>query len=298
MEATTLHSGINKSTNVLGSCRKIQGDLMQAFKNEKRLAKNRYLGTIRQAFRKALFAIAFVSLIAAAPSYADTLQFSTGNDIFAGNPFDDDRYSNSLDLTTTIRGHRFTLKENLFTDKDGGDRFDETWFGWQAPLADYKGWTTYAEIGVVHVGEGLLGQRAQNELHSWINDRPVELAYPDQEKFHPTVKLAGETLYSVSPNIRLIPEVELHAAAGFKYHAKGQVNALWNLRKRFSLHGALGLQITHTSFGPLRPFVEEFGPTMRLGMLLNKRWDINWTRNEYGTGARHMHISYRLPLGR
>ena len=244
--------------------------------------------------------LVFMLLLAAAAGMpAADFELATGNDLFAGNPFNDDRYTVSLDLSFLINENRITLRENMFTDRKGAERrFDETWLGVDLNMPTVGGWATRLNVGAVHVGRGLIGQSGQNTFHRFQGTREYFLEYPDRSRLHAQGTINFKRLAPISSWGRLRPNFEVSAAVDFKYHVEARVDGRWRLLSRTWLEAGGGLRASETNFEFLKPFNRDLGAVGRVGVVWRERIEVAWTHNAFGTGSRHVHVIGRVPLGR
>ena len=120
-----------------------------------------------------LIALLAVALVASGLTWAAEFQLSTGNDSLTSNPIEDDLYTFSFSFSFMHNNLRFTAWENAFTDRSNDLRFDESYFSVSRSLGKIGGFTSEAEIGLVYVGEGLLGEGAQNAVHELLRSNPI-----------------------------------------------------------------------------------------------------------------------------
>src|SRR5688572_5006794 len=87
--------------------------------------------------------LAFVS----APAFAQDLYLRTENDIFSTQPARDDLHTFAVAFEVERDETLFALREDAFTDRAGGIRFDETQLSIGRALPDLAGWSARGEIG-------------------------------------------------------------------------------------------------------------------------------------------------------
>ncbi len=251
-------------------------------------------GRHRRSNRKLTLLVAAVLLGTwARVAGAIEIRLATENDFL--NPAKDDLYTFSVAIEADHGPYRFSLRENAFTDRNAGTRFDETYLTLGRALPTWKGWNAFVEAGVVHVGHGLFGQDAQNAVHRLIGDEEVELQYYGSS-LHASLGLEAERHFGISRTLDLGPRVELYSAPGFQSHAVLGAQARWQPTAAIAVHLLAGGRLSDTSFAPLDPHVADLGPVGRIGVVW-KRLSLSWTYNDYGDEREHLSVGYRIPLG-
>jgi hypothetical protein len=241
--------------------------------------------------------LVLVLLAAASTSLAQAqeLRISTGNDLFSGNT-QDDLYTFSVAIQAERGAYTLALRENAFTDRAAGVRFDETYLGVGRDVPLGGSWQLRAEGGLVHVGHGLFGQSTQNAVHRFLHQSEVELRYRDSE-LHPRLALVAERPFAVGHGLTVGPRVELDAVPGLRSFALAGAEVLWQPSDRFAVQVLAGGRYTETSFGPLEPHLADFAPVARLELALAERVYLAWAYNDYGDEREHLTIGYRLGRG-
>ena len=259
------------------------------------------------AFMAALLALPFLFLspITGAAYAQNEIELRTGNDFLAGNSRSDDLYTAGLAITYEFqrakigdqwlgRGYA-SLEENLFTDRDAGVRFDETWLVLGRRFE--KGDTRYGVYGgLVRAGEGLFGERLQNAVHSAIGGDDVDLEYvPDNEHF-PVLGANIRTHLFSSKRWTSHVHGEARIAQGFKQSLRVGFEVEWRLTNWLELFGGIGAQATWAEYDLLEPWVEPLDMTAELGIAFKQRIVLSWSDNAYGTGMGHTSLAYRIPV--
>ena len=128
--------------------------------------------------------LAFAPL--ASPASDWELRLSTNNDLFVNNSVNDDFYTFGGGIEFSIERLTVRWQENAFTHQADGFRFDESFLpvGGLAPKSWLGEWSLWLEAGAAHVGEGVLGQSVQNDVHELIGDDPVALDYLSIDDYH------------------------------------------------------------------------------------------------------------------
>ena len=193
------------------------------------------------------FLVGVLALVGVAPVLAqNAIQITTGNDILAGNSRSDDLYTGGLALllefdeakinATTIHKGFATLEENLFTDRERGERLDETWLSLGRRFEGDK-WSASAHIGVVRAGQGVFGEDAQNLIHRAIGDEEVELDYPTENRHYPVV---GGQYRRVLPSLGPLQgeaRVDLRVAQGYQQWVRVETAWQWNVARWLDVYG-------------------------------------------------------------
>ena len=219
------------------------------------------------------------------------------NDLFSASPLEDDLYTATLGISTTVDGWTFDLDEYLFTDKSRGMRFDETYLAVARDLlAPDSKWNVRARLGVARVGQGLYGQRLQNFVHSLVNADQLNLTYIADKQSHVFVRLNVERTLKTTERATIAPVLEIESA-GFKKHARIALGVHWNLGRGFELYSEAGARFTETNFAPLSPWIKDSDPTFTVGVGYQRYLSLTWTSNYFGTGDRHWHLTARAQWG-
>jgi len=247
------------------------------------------------AARILLLAVALV--FALQPLGAQELSFSTENDLFTNSSTPDDLYTFSLAAAVELGDYRVALRENAFTDRAAGRRFDETYLGVSRALPSRGGWRFRAEAGLARVGRGLFGQGTQNAVHRLIGSDQVELRYL-ATSLHPRVALQGERWYWVGSGFELAPTFEAEAVPGLRYHATAGARARWQPASRLYLDLLVGLRWDHVALDVLAPHIEASGAVAKLEAVVAERVVVSWSLNEYGDKREHVGLAYRIRVDR
>lgn len=238
-----------------------------------------------------LFAFASLVAVAAEPATAQELRFSTGNDVFTDKPADDDLYTFAVGLEVERGGYRTSFRENAFTDRDAGTRFDETSLTIGRALPVRRSWQTFAEAGVVRVGEGLFGQDVQNVVHRALGSDEVELPY-EESHLYGRLALNTERSWGAGESLSLGPRLELDLIPGLRSHAVVGAQARWQPNALLGVQALVGARFSDASFAPLEPHVEPFAAVVRLGVTVHERIFVAWSYNDFGDGQAHLSLGY------
>ena len=239
-----------------------------------------------------LIALLAVALVASGLTWAAEFQLSTGNDSLTNNPIEDDLYTFSFSFSFMHKNLNFTAWENAFTDRSNDLRFDESYFSVSRSLGKMWGFSSEAEFGVVYVGEGLLGEGAQNTFHELVRSNPIELPYIEDSLVRPMGRLRLGRSYRVLPELALTPRMELYGAAGFRYHGMASVRALWQPIRWLSWSNEVGFRYDGTDFEPLEPWVRKSGWVLETTLSVKDRVSFSYNYNHYGVGFNHVRIDY------
>ena len=225
------------------------------------------------------------------------IEFRHINDLFSASPIEDDLYTATLGVATTVDGWSIDLDEYLFTDKSNGLRFDETYLTVAKDLLrpDSK-WYVRARVGAARVGRGLYGQRLQNFAHTVLGEEELDLPYVPGSQTYVFARLNVARQVFANERVSVTPLIEVESA-GFKEHARVAVGAWRNLGGGFGLHAEAGVRFSDTSFAPLVPWIEESDPTLTVGVGYKGYLDLTWTTNYFGTGDNHWHVTARAHFG-
>lgn len=237
-----------------------------------------------------------ILLIAAAlaPAAATELALTTSNDIISG---EDDLYTAELGVRAGWgEGRSLAVGERIFTDRERGVRFDETYVAVQTVAPSPEGWRVEVGAGALHVGEGLAGASLQNAVHRVVGSDRVDLEYPEHGRWFPTASLEVERSLRVRQGSAVAARAALDLAPGFRSLAHAEVIAERPLGRHLALRAGLGVLGTHVESRWLGDRLRELEPTVRLGVRF-RRLAFEWGHNLYGTATGHATIAYRLGLG-
>ena len=281
----------------------------EATRKRHRILGTRHQTALRSRFRSAprltrlvevvssiLLVLASLPVSAASDS-GSRLLLTTGNDLFAGNPFDDDLYTASLALQIEKRGISYSLEERMFTDKDAGQRFDETWLTVSAEVPAGSRWRLRPRLGAVHIGRGLIGESGQNSIHRLIGDEEIDLRYVDQDRVHAVVALKATRSLRSGARRGMDFVVDAQQAVGFGRHAQIGVRGEMELSRLLQLHWDAGYRWSSTRQVLLDRHLRDGNMVLGIGVVVLDRFVFDWTYNRYGTGTRHLTFGYRLPVG-
>lgn len=246
--------------------------------------------------RRILVGILLLLVISVAPATGD-VRIVFANDFLASNELNDDLYTGALVIDYPVGRFMLTGGENLFTDSENNLRFDETFVHLGRSLAPRGVWLPRVELGVVHVGRGLLGENAQNAIHRVVGDDEVSFDYVEGNRVHATIRLVLERTIPRARFADLRFEADIAAAVGFKEHAIARLRASLPVTRGLRVDLSLGARYSHTSFDALRPRLETWGPTWEAALTIRDRVSMGWNYNRFGTKSQHFNIAYIAALG-
>jgi hypothetical protein len=230
-------------------------------------------------------------------AHALELRLSTGNDLLTGSSGKDDLYTFAIGLEVDRGEYAFALRENAFTDRQAGRRFDETHLTLGRLLPGLRPWSVYAEAGVVRVGHGLFGESAQNTVHRFIGDDEVELPY-EGASIHSRLRLTAERAFALADHLEVGPRFELDSAPGLRSHAVLAAQARWQPKAPVAIEVLVGGRFSHASFTPLEPHLAARAPTARLDVVWRDRISLSWAYNDYGDEREHLSVGFHVVPGR
>lgn len=239
-----------------------------------------------------ILALAVTAPIATAA--ATELALTTSNDIISG---EDDLYTAELGVRAGWgEGRSLSIGERIFTDRERGIRFDETYLAVGTVVPAPEGWHVEAGAGALHVGEGLAGASLQNAVHRVVGSDRVELAYPERGRWFPTASLEVERALRVRREAAVVARTAIDLAPGFRSLAHAEVVAERPFGRHLTVRAGLGLLGTHVETRWLGDRLRELEPTLRLGVRF-RRVALEWGHNLYGTATGHATIAYQVGLG-
>ena len=240
--------------------------------------------------------LAWLLVLLAVPSHlagAAELRVTTENDLLSDRRSADDLYTFSLGLEARRGAWTLALRENAFTDRDAGLRFDETHLSLRRPLPAAGGWRGEVAGGLVRVGHGLFGESTQNHVHRLIGGEPVELRYVDGG-LRARLAVIAERPFAPTPGFEVAPGVEIDLVPGLRSHALLAVRAAWRPQPAFELQAMLGARFADADFAPLAAHLSRVGGAARLGIALDRRYLLHWSYNDHGDRRQHLTLGYRL----
>lgn len=248
----------------------------------------------------ALSAVALLVVVQAAdtPTRASELRLSTVNDSTLNGPDSDDLYTAALELDFALDRNTLHFSEKLFTDKAGQVRWDETFAGIGRNLELPGRWAGHLDLGVLQIGKGLFGERAQNATHRLLEIEEVALEYLDSTRWHPTARLRARREWLDTRSLSLDQTFELATAIGFRDRTALGLALAWTaapwMRSEIELSG----RINKTHFAPLAPYIETFGLSWEVRLHLLERLSLAWNYNEFDTRAQHLRLDIHWSISK
>lgn len=240
-----------------------------------------------------------VALLSGSQAIATGIDITTSNDILGDNPVEDDLYTASLAIDFKFRLHSLQFRENIFTDRDAGLRFDETSLSVELATRDLGGWKLHPRVGALQVGSGLLGEEVQNSLHDLIGSREVDLDYPADNEHFALVNLSFERPTPAGARLFLIPTLELDSAPRFKSHLKASMRSRLTLSRSLQLFNELGYRVTESDHTILAPHIREDDLVYDVTLGMFRTVYLSYSHNRFGVGQRHLRLYLRFdPAGR
>lgn len=229
------------------------------------------------------------------PATAQTLRFRTENDLLAGSEARDDLYTFAVALEVERGKSTASLRENAFTDREAGIRFDETYLSVARNLAPWRGWDLGAEGGLVRTGRGLFGERAQNAVHRVVGSEVVELRYLPS-RLHVRVAAVAERRLAGSERSDWGPRLEVDLVPGLRSWLLLGGAAAWRPASGIELEARAGARFTRASYTPLAEHLETLVPAVELGVVIDRRFFVSWSYGDYGERREHLSAGYRMAL--
>lgn len=222
------------------------------------------------------------------------------NDILVNNSVQDDFYTFGGRVEASYAGVTYRWQENAFTDRVEGLRFDETYLtvGKLLPAPRLGGWFVWLEGGVAHIGEGLLGQSAQNEIHELIGDDPVRLDYLDGvDDYHAHVHAEVGRQWKLAEKWTWGPQFALSATPGLRRNAVAGLRTIWRPTKGFGIDVTVGARFAEAELPLLEPHIEEPSLAALVEIELPLGFVVEWSLNRYGTDREHISFGYVFGRG-
>lgn len=228
------------------------------------------------------------------------MSLAHNNDYLTNNSVDDDFYSFGMRLRLTVGATSYRLVENAFTDRADGFRFDETYLtaGRFLPRSWTGPWNVWVEGGVAYVGEGLLGQTIQNDVHDLLGVSRVELDYlPDADDYYPHLEMEISRFWRPARDLLWGPVVGGSATPGFRWNVMAGWRARWQPSDSFSLDVTLGGRMVDTELALLDPHLDREALAAMVAVELPRGFFVEWSLNRYGTDREHLSFGVRLGFG-
>jgi hypothetical protein len=224
---------------------------------------------------------------------AQELEFSTENDLFTSDSARDDLYTFAFALTTESRGTRFALREDAFTDRAAGVRFDETGWSLGHRLPTWRSWQSYGEAGAVRLGRGLFGEEVQNTVHRAVGSDELALTYLEPS-LHGRLAFATERAWATNDGFMAGPRLELEWVSDVRAHAIVAADLQWRPFPSLAVDLLAGARWSAADLAALAPHVKPFAAVAEVGVTLHDRIRLAWSYNDHGDGHTHLALGYRF----
>jgi hypothetical protein len=236
----------------------------------------------------------FVALLALIqlPAAASDLTIRLVNDPAAGNSRPDDLYTSDLQIELQSDRRRIVFGERMFTDRQRRLRFDETHLSVATPFRSIAGWNTEASLGLLHVGQGVLGEGAQNIVHKAIGSALVELPYVADSRVYPT---AAISLSRPLPRgaLDLESRLDAYSAPGFRSWLRATLLAERPVGRSFTVGGAVGLRADWVETPWIGDEIRGASPTGHVSIAW-RSVELRAAWNDYGTRSPHVSLGFKL----
>lgn len=233
----------------------------------------------------------------AAPASAFELTIQTANDPISNNERPDDLYTAALGIDVAFAAHRWSLGERMFTDRERSLRFDETFLEMNRELPPWRGWQAEVGAGVLHVGHGLLGERAQNEVHRWVGSERVDLPYIERSHWYGTFSARARRPLWVGKAGVVATELSASLAPGFQQSLASGVFMDIDLGRGFTLRAGAGARAGHANRRLLGDRIDGLDPTWELGVAW-RDLTLRYSYNDRGTETSHLTLALRIGTDR
>lgn len=256
--------------------------------------------SIPHRFRSLVFLLPLLLLTASPAASADwQLRLSTNNDLLVNNAVDDDFYTFGGGIELTFESVTIRWQENAFTDSFDDFRFDETYLtvGALAPRSWLGDWSLWVEAGAVHLGEGVLGQDLQNDVHELIGDDPVRLPYLDLDEVYGHAQIQLDRQWHVAGTWSWGPQLTASYTHDYRRDAMAGLRTRWQPSEHFGIDAVVGYRFAETDLAHLAPHLDQEAPAVRVDFALPWGFGLSWTTNRYGTQRDHVTLVYRIGPG-
>ena len=225
-----------------------------------------------------------------------SVQMAVNNDFMTNNSVNDDFYTFGMRLEARNGKASYRLEENAFTDRLDGQRFDETFFTLGGLIADgtLNGWNIWFEGGVAHIGEGLLGQGAQNSLHSIIGDDSVFLEYISIDRYRAHISTEIGQQWQLNDVWSIGPQFGLSWTDDMRWNSVIGIRTQWCPQKKWSADIIVGARYSRTDIYLLEPHLKKQSLAAKVNLNTPSGIFIEWSLNRYGTERQHLAFGYRL----
>lgn len=231
------------------------------------------------------------------PARAIELQVMVANDPVFGNSREDDRYTAALALSLEQQDRRFAFGERMFTDRQAGQRFDETYLTWEKNLPTWGAWEPEVGLGLLRIGEGLLGEQVQNQIHEAIGSDLLALDYPEDTRYFGEISAALERQDPFWRGSLVRTRLEVRSAPGFRSWMRITTHYEAPLGRSFAWRVGIGLHGEDANYRLLERNVDPWGATGEIALAWQSL-TLRYSFNDLGTGTSHLTLGVDVPLGR
>lgn len=256
----------------------------------------------RTFIRTCILALILLSSLTAAPTQAAEpwqVELALNNDYLTANSQKDDFYTFAVYVEVTYGELTYRWEENAFTDRDAGQRFDESYLTLGKTLRpSWLGeWELWLEGGAAYVGEGLLGQQAQNEVHKPLGIEQVYLDYLDVDDFHPHGRAELSRTWSSLGTWSWGSRVGAAVTPNFRWNTVAAMTARWQTTPQLTVDFLAGMRYADTELALLEPHLEEVYPAAQIRVEHEWGWFAELSLNRYGTGRQHVTFGFTFGNG-
>jgi hypothetical protein len=246
-----------------------------------------------------LLLVLFLALVAltSTPAGAVDLHLTIANDPIFGNQEQDDLYTAGLAISMQRGFRHFTAGERMFTDREAGQRFDETFLAAEQRLANWGAWQPTVGLGLIHVGQGLLGQSVQNSIHEAIGSDRLDLDYLERSRYFGELMARLERSDLLGRGRLVTTTIELRSAPGFRSWLRAMAYYEATFGKHFAWKAGLGVHAEEAQLSLLEKNVEQLAPAAELGIAW-RSLTLLWSYNDLGTASSHLTLGMNLLLKR
>jgi len=244
----------------------------------------------------AVIGLLIMTAIALGASAAE-LRLTLANDPVSGNERKDDLYTSETALELRFTERRAIFTERMFTNREGGYRFDETRFSMTLAPSTHYGWDTVMEVGVLHVGKGLLGESVQNSVHRAVGSEEVHLAYIENQSFHPTAALDLRRRVATLAAMPVHLDVHVETAPAFRSTLATRFGLSRQFHRGVEVEAGIGIRGDYVESRWLDDVVDTAG-VMGDVTISWRGVALSLSHNRYGTASNHVTLGWRAPLGR
>jgi len=244
--------------------------------------------------------LAIIGLVLTALAFeapAAELRLTLANDPVSGNQRKDDLYTSETALELVFSSRRAVFTERMFTNREEGYRFDETRLGITFAPTTLFGWSSTSELGILHVGRGLLGESVQNGVHRFVGSDEVHLRYVEDESFHPTAALSLSRRIATLGDMPLRVDVRMETAPAFRSSITSRIGLERRLGHGAQIEAGVGIRADNVENRWLEGVVDKAGPTADV-TLSWRGVALTVSHNRYGTSSRHVTLGWRASLAR